>query len=80
MSRSRRRAVRGSGARRAARKARSARLQSGALIAEPTLQDGELVTQREDLDVLVVVVHRDQPQGGEGVSDGDAGQSKEHGH
>ncbi|MFF3495255.1 hypothetical protein ACFYWS_28335 [Streptomyces sp. NPDC002795] len=54
-------------------------LKAGALAAEPALQDGELVPQREDLDVFVVVAHRDQPQGGEGVGDGDAGQAYEHG-
>ncbi len=54
-------------------------LKAGALVAESALQDGELVTEREDLGVLVVVAHRDQPQGGEGVGDGDAGQAYEHG-
>ncbi|GAA1278521.1 hypothetical protein [Streptomyces aureus] len=54
------------------------RLKTGALVAEPTLQDGELVTQRENFDVPVVVAHRDQSQGGEGVSDGNAGQAYEH--
>jgi hypothetical protein len=31
------------------------------------LQDGQLVAQREDLDVLVHIVHRQQPHEGEHV-------------
>lgn len=79
MSRSRRRAVRGSGGEESGQERAVGLLKAGALAAELALQDGELVPQREDLDVLVVVAHRDQPQGAEGVGDGDAGQAYEHG-
>ncbi|MGW0590042.1 hypothetical protein [Streptosporangium sp. NPDC002607] len=46
--------------------------------AELPFEDGDLVTQGEDLDVLVPISHREQPQRGEGVRDGEIGQAKEH--
>ena len=45
---------------------------------EVALEHGELVAQGEDLDVLVTVAHRQQPQDGEGVGDGQIGQTKQH--
>ena len=48
-----------------------------AVIAELALQDGELVSQGEDLGVLVPVAHRQQPQQGEGVGRGQVGQSQQ---
>ncbi|MFI6458620.1 hypothetical protein ACIBF6_44630 [Streptosporangium amethystogenes] len=41
-------------------------------------ENGDLVTQGEDLDVLVPIAHRQQPQRREGVRDGQVGQAKEH--
>ncbi|WP_422664848.1 transposase [Acrocarpospora corrugata] len=46
--------------------------------AELPFEDGDLVTQGEDLDVLVPISHREQPQRREGVRDGEIGQAKEH--
>ena len=43
------------------------------------LQDRELVTQREDLRVLVPVAHRQQPQQREHVRHTEIGQSQQHG-
>jgi hypothetical protein len=67
-----------SGARRAARKARS----SGAnLTRAPTplpFENGDLVTQGENLDVLVPISHRQQPQCREGIRESEIGQAKEH--
>ena len=48
------------------------------VIAELALQDGELVSQGEDLGVLVPVAHRQPPQQGEGVGRGQVGQSQQH--
>jgi hypothetical protein len=42
------------------------------------LKDGDLVAQRKDFDVFVPIAHRQQPQRGEGVRDGQIGQAKEH--
>jgi hypothetical protein len=36
------------------------------------------VTQGKDLDVLVPIAHRQQPQRGEGVGDGEAGKTQQH--
>ncbi|WP_344867147.1 hypothetical protein [Planomonospora alba] len=41
-------------------------------------ENGDLVAQSEDLDVLVPIAHRQQPQHGEGVRDGETGQAKQH--
>ncbi|MEU4332019.1 hypothetical protein [Nonomuraea dietziae] len=41
--------------------------------------ENDLVTQEEYLDVLVSSAHRQQPQRGERVRDGEVGQTKEHG-
>jgi hypothetical protein len=41
-------------------------------------KDGDLVTQNEDLHVLVPIAHGKQPQRGEGVRDGQVGQAKQH--
>jgi hypothetical protein len=40
------------------------------------LQHSDLVAQREDLDVLVAVAHRDQAKQGEGVGQAEEGQSR----
>ncbi|WP_165845414.1 hypothetical protein [Streptacidiphilus pinicola] len=42
------------------------------------LQDRELVTQRQDLDILLAVSHRKQAHGREGVRDGEVGEAHEH--
>jgi hypothetical protein len=47
---------------------------------EVALEYGELMAQGEDLDVLVTVTHRQQEQDGEGVGDGQIGQTKQHPH
>jgi hypothetical protein len=44
------------------------------------LQYRELVAQGEDLGVLVTVTHRQRPQHGEGVGDGQIGQANQHVH
>jgi hypothetical protein len=44
--------------------------------ADLALQDGELVPQRKDLDVLVAVAHRQQAYEGEGVRHRKVGQSQ----
>ncbi|GAA1010919.1 hypothetical protein Aple_066550 [Acrocarpospora pleiomorpha] len=46
--------------------------------AELPFENGDLVTQGEDLDVLIPISHRQQPQRGESVRDGQVGQTKEH--
>ena len=43
------------------------------------LQDGELVAQHQDLDVLVGPAHRQQPDHGEQARYGEVGQSQQHG-
>jgi hypothetical protein len=43
-----------------------------------SLQDGELVAQGEDLDVLVGVAHRQQPDEGEHACERQIGQSQQH--
>ncbi|NYF41485.1 hypothetical protein [Streptosporangium sandarakinum] len=45
---------------------------------QPPFENGELMAEGEDLDVLVPIAHRRQPQRGEGVRDGETGQTKEH--
>lgn len=45
---------------------------------ELAFQDGDLVTQDEDLHVFVPIAHGQQPQRGKGVRDGQIGQAKEH--
>ncbi|MFC4061880.1 hypothetical protein ACFOWE_26560 [Planomonospora corallina] len=45
---------------------------------ELPFENGDLVAEGEDLDVLVPMAHRQQPQRGEGVRDGETGQTKEH--
>ncbi|MER5916400.1 hypothetical protein ABT124_39930 [Streptomyces sp. NPDC001982] len=42
------------------------------------LQDGQLVAQRQDLDVLVHSAHRQQPYEGEHARHGQVGQSQQH--
>lgn len=46
--------------------------------AEPAFQHGDLMTQCEDLRVLVLVAHRQQPQQGEHVRRTQTGQSQQH--
>ncbi|MDX3109411.1 hypothetical protein [Nonomuraea angiospora] len=48
------------------------------LVAELSSQDGDLVTQGENLDILVPIPHREQTERGERVRDGEVGQAKEH--
>jgi hypothetical protein len=43
-----------------------------------TLQDGELVAQRKNLDVLVHIAHRQQPYEGEHARERQVGQSQQH--
>jgi hypothetical protein len=45
-------------------------------LADLTLQDGKLVTQRQDLDVLVRIAHRQQPDEGEHARERQVGQSQ----
>ncbi|MCT9929958.1 hypothetical protein N5079_06955 [Planotetraspora sp. A-T 1434] len=47
--------------------------------AELPLKDADLVTQGENLDILVAISQRQQPQRREGVRDGEICQAKEHG-
>lgn len=42
------------------------------------LQDGQLVAQRQYLDVLVNIAHRKQPHEGEHARHGEVGQSQQH--
>ncbi|MFC7588177.1 hypothetical protein ACFQYP_34125 [Nonomuraea antimicrobica] len=48
------------------------------VVSELPVQNGDLVTQDGNLDILVPIAHGQQPQRGEGVRDGQAGQTKEH--
>jgi hypothetical protein len=43
-----------------------------------SLQDGDLMPERQDLHVLVPVPHRQQPQRGERVRDSQIGQAQQH--
>jgi hypothetical protein len=45
-------------------------------LADSALQDEELVPQRQDLDVLVTVAHRQQAQKREGVRHSEVGQAQ----
>ncbi|GAA3553267.1 hypothetical protein GCM10022419_037080 [Nonomuraea rosea] len=45
--------------------------------AELAFKDGDLVTQDENLHVLVPIAHGEQPQRGEGIRNGEVGQAKE---
>jgi hypothetical protein len=47
-------------------------------LADPALQDEKLVPQRQDLDVLVTVAHRQQAQERENVRHSEAGQAQQH--
>lgn len=49
-----------------------------ALITELSLQDVDLMAQRQDLDVLLAVGHRQQPQRGESVGDSEVGETEQH--
>ncbi|MFD0503455.1 hypothetical protein ACFQ0G_11885 [Streptomyces chiangmaiensis] len=42
------------------------------------LQDSQLVAQRQYLDVLVHIAHRQQPDEGEHARHGEVGQSQQH--
>jgi hypothetical protein len=48
-------------------------------LGDPALQDEELVPQRQDLDVLVMVAHRQQAQEREGIRRSEVGQAQQHG-
>ncbi|MDT3446507.1 MULTISPECIES: hypothetical protein [unclassified Pseudofrankia] len=48
------------------------------LAVELALQHGDLMSQREDLDVLVTVTAGQQAQQREGVGDTEVGQPKQH--
>jgi hypothetical protein len=48
------------------------------LITELSLQDRDLMTQDQDLDVLLAVGHRQQPQRCEGAGDGEVGEADQH--
>ncbi|MFD0031469.1 hypothetical protein ACWGDS_43115 [Streptomyces sp. NPDC055059] len=47
-------------------------------LADLALQDQQLVTQCEDLDVFVSVTHRQQAQEREGVGSGEVGEAQQH--
>ncbi|WUH96084.1 hypothetical protein OG900_06475 [Streptomyces sp. NBC_00433] len=47
-------------------------------LADLTLQDQQLVPERNDLDVLVVVAHRQQAQKSEGVGRGEVGKAQQN--
>jgi hypothetical protein len=47
-----------------------------ARLVDLALQDGELVTQRQNLDVLVRIAHRQQPDEGERAGEGEVRQSQ----
>jgi hypothetical protein len=47
-------------------------------LADPALQDEELMPQRKDLDVLAAVSPRQQSKQREGVGRGEAGQARRH--
>jgi hypothetical protein len=51
---------------------------AGARPVDLPLQDGQLVAQRQDLDVLVRSAHRQQPYEGEHARHGQVGQSQQH--
>jgi hypothetical protein len=46
-------------------------------LADLALQDQQLVPQRQDLDVFVPVVHRQQAQDGDGVGHGEVGEAQQ---
>jgi hypothetical protein len=48
------------------------------LITELPVQDGDLMAQSQDLDVLLAVGHRQQSQYGECVGDREVGKADEH--
>jgi hypothetical protein len=43
---------------------------------ELPLKDGDLMAQGQDRDVLVTVAHRQEPQGGERISDSQVGEAE----
>lgn len=47
-------------------------------LADLTLQDQQLMPQRQDLDVFVPVAHRQQAKEREGVGCGEVGQAQQH--
>jgi hypothetical protein len=47
-------------------------------LADLALQDPQLVPQRQDLDVLFPIAHRQQPQKRDGVGHGEVGQAQQH--
>jgi hypothetical protein len=69
--------VRGNVDNSAARNVRSPS-EPGTLVPKLPMQDGKLVTQGEDLGVLLVVGHRQQPQRREGVGDSEVGEADQH--
>jgi hypothetical protein len=48
------------------------------LITELPLQDIDLMAQGQDLDVLLAVGHRQQPQRGECMGDREVSETKQH--
>jgi hypothetical protein len=48
------------------------------LIADLALQDGKLVAQGEDFDILVTVAHGQQSQCNERVGDSETGEADQH--
>jgi hypothetical protein len=54
------------------------RFEPDPLLAKVALQHRDLVTQREDLGVLVPITAREQPQHCEGIRDPEVRQSKQH--
>jgi hypothetical protein len=54
------------------------RPQSWPPVTELSLQDGELMAQNEDLNVLLTVRHQQQPQHGEGVGHSEVGEADQH--
>jgi hypothetical protein len=49
------------------------------LVPSLVLQDQQLMPEREDLDVLLSVAHRQEPQQRDGLGRGEVGQSQQHG-
>ncbi|GAB2723189.1 hypothetical protein GCM10010442_50590 [Kitasatospora kifunensis] len=47
-------------------------------LTELPLKDGKLMTQGEDFHILLTVAQRQQPQGGEHISDSQVCQAKQH--
>jgi hypothetical protein len=47
-------------------------------LADLALQNQQLVSEGKDLDVLVLVAHRQQTKEGEGVGRGEVGQAQQH--